>query len=199
MTTFFRSLLLVTLAFAPLAQADSQFKFVELAYADQNPDFQDFDNEDATVFIGNFELHKYLFASIRYQDGSAPLPVPQETDEWYSYGIGAKRELATNFWGYLSLERNVLKGDGADKEEKGMQKNIGFRYTPGKWRLGLELGVINVFNDEKARNGDSLDDEIIATYEAGYNVWEGLVLMLRIRDTGDLDMTSYEVGLRWEY
>jgi hypothetical protein len=203
MHTKIQSLLLclgVALACSPFAHAtDSQFKFLEIAYADQNPDFANLPNEEATVLLGNIELDTHVFFSFRYQDGSGQLPIQQKTDKWYSYGIGFNQYITENLAAYIGYEHNVVKGSGKFKSINGPQYNLGLRYTLNDWFFGLELGYNDVFENKYASGPHSLDGDIIATYEAGYTFYNNFAVVLRIRDTADIDLTSYEVGLRYIY
>lgn len=179
--------------------ADSQFKFLEYSYADQNPDFGPFENEKANVLLGNIEIDTHVFLSFRYQDGSGQLPINQETDKWYSYGIGFNQYITKNLAAYVSYEQNKVEGSGQFDSISGPQYNIGLRYTLNDWYFGLELGYNDVFDNKYVVGSHSIDGEIIATYEAAYSFYNNFAVVLRIRDTADLDLTSYEVGLRYNY
>ncbi|MBB3047147.1 hypothetical protein FHR99_001383 [Litorivivens lipolytica] len=181
-----KALTLFTLLFTNAAFASEPFDYIDLAYSQQNTDWHNYtDSSSATVKTG-VSAGDYVQFRARYHDGNVQMPPNVQQETWTAYGVGFRYPVSESLWLYIGGDHNELELRNRPTE-RGWYNYVGARYqaTP-QWQFALEAGETDVvFRDTTF------------VVETVYNFHSSLGLSATLRDYDDLDLTEYEIGLRW--
>lgn len=176
------ALLAVSAAFA-----DKQFDYLEAALSTQNTDWDGYGDSTAGTVKGGLEFLDYLHVRGRHHDGNVKLPNGLQQETWTAYGLGLHYPLSGRTSVFIGADHNEVEMKNDRPSERGWYYHIGVRHdVTENWQLSLEAGEIDlIFRD--------------ATFEVNtvYSLFETVGLSATLRDYNDLDLTEYELGLRW--
>jgi hypothetical protein len=170
------------------AIADKHFDYADLAYSRQNTDWHNFGDSEATTLKASVSFLKYLHLRGRYNNGGVQLPARNaRQDSWSVIGLGAHYPVNDALSVYIGNDHNELKLQHGLPTERGWYPHIGARYSPSdKWQFALEAGEVDV-----------LFRDTTFLVETVYSFHPSFGLSATLRDYDDLDLTEYEIGLRW--
>lgn len=171
------------------ASASNVFDYVDLAYSKQNTDFGGFGDSSSGTLKASASAFGWLHARARYNAGNVRLPARNtQQDSWTVFGLGAHYPLSTQTAIFLGSDHNELELQNGTTE-RGWYHHIGVRHEFGDdWQLGFEIG-----------ESDVLFSDTTFLLEAVYKIHRQIGLSATIRDYDDLDLTEYEIGVRWFY
>lgn len=162
------------------------FSYVDLAYSQQNTDYDGFGDSSSATVKASASLFTYAHLRARYHDGNVKFPTSARQESWTAYGIGAHYPVTLDLTLYLGADHNELKLESRPTE-RGWYPHIGLRYRLNtQWQFALEAGESEV-----------IFDDTTFLFETVYRILPALGVSATLRDYDDLDLTEYEVGLRW--
>ncbi len=173
------------------AAADARhYSYVELAYAYQSTDWGPYAEESNMTFLASAEAFDYLHIHARYNNGDTYLPRGVIQDGWWTYGLGGHYYLNSRTSLLIGADRHELQSQSGRPNQRGWEYKIGVRHDINQqWRLTLEAGDHNVV----------VDDDTTFIFETLYQPRPKLGFVFRVRDYDKLDLSSYEIGARWDY
>jgi hypothetical protein len=173
--------------FSPLAQASETFDYVDIGYSLQNTDYSGFGDSSSGTLKASASAFGWIHARGRYHAGNVRLPEKNAQQEsWSVLGLGVHYPLNAQTAIFLGSDHNELELQNGSTE-RGWYHHIGLRHEfNDKWQIGLEIG-----------ESDVLFRDTASLIEAIYKVTQQVGLSATLRDYDDLDLTEYEVGVRW--
>lgn len=189
------SALAISAATAPLAVANSldpqqHYNYLELAYAYQSTDWQNFDDDEGYTFLASAAIHKYIHVHTRYNSAETFLPAGVQQDGWWTYGIGGHYYLTPSTSLLIGADRHEMESQSNAPNQRGWEYKIGIRHDFNEqWRATLEAGEHDLV----------VGSDATFIVEGLYQPADNVGVSLRLRDYDKLDLTSYELGLRWSY
>lgn len=189
MHTVYLILLVISALLSPLAHTSEVFDYADIAYSHQNTDYDGFNDSKTSTFKASASVFQWLHARARYNAGDVEMPglkgdVQQES--WAVLGVGVHSLLSDQTAIFLGLEQNQLKLQNGITET-GLYYHLGFKHQFNiSWQISFEVGESEA----------SFRDTTLA-FEAIYKVARQFGLSATLRDYDDLDLTEYELGLRW--
>ncbi|HCS26692.1 MAG TPA: hypothetical protein DIW43_04530 [Spongiibacteraceae bacterium] len=163
------------------------FDYADIAYSRQNTDFAGFGDSSSGTLKASVSALDRLHARARYNAGNVKLPANNaQQDSWTVLGLGAHYPLSNQTAIFLGSDHNELELQNGSTE-RGWYHHIGVRHEfSGGWQLGFEIG-----------ESDVLFRDTTFLIETVYKVARQIGVSATVRDYDDLDLTEYEVGLRW--
>ncbi len=162
------------------------FDYLDIAYSQQNTDWEDFTDSSSTTIKASVSLLTYTHVRARYHDGNVRFPTNARQETWTAYGIGAHYPVTPGLNLYIGADHNELELENRPTE-RGWYPHIGARYQANdQWQFALEVG-----------ESDVIFEDTTFFVETVYNILPALGLSATLRDYDDLDLTEYEVGVRW--
>ncbi len=166
------------------------YNYLELAYAYQSTDWQNFDDDEGYTFLASAAIHKYIHVHTRYNSAETFLPEGVRQDGWWTYGIGGHYYLTPNTSLLIGADRHEMESQSNAPNQRGWEYKIGIRHDFNEqWRATLEAGEHDLV----------VGSDATFTVEGLYQATEAWSVSLRLRDYDKLDLTSYELGLRWSF
>lgn len=176
---------------APLAQAeDKQYRYVEAAYAYQSTDWGPYAEENTITALASVDAGEFFHAHLRYNEGDTFMPRGVQQKNWWTYGLGVHWFITEKTSLLAGVDRHELESQSNRPNQRGWEYKIGVRHTLSEnWHFTLEAGEINFI----------VDDDTTFIVEAVRSFQRGLAATFRVRDYDKLDLSSYELGLRWQF
>ncbi|USA44345.1 porin family protein [Spongiibacter taiwanensis] len=169
------------------------YNYLEAAYAYQSTDWGPFEEEHNVTLLASASIHEYIHVHARYNNGDTRLPKGKRQDGWLTYGIGFHYYLsgATSvFFGFDKHELDGYGGRPSETDEDGGEYKVGIRHDLNdQWRLTLEAGEHDLI----------VEDDTTFIVEALYQPFDSVGFTFRVRDYDELDLSSYELGVRWSF
>lgn len=184
MHRFLRLLILATALPQTLLAADP-FSYIDLAYSQQNTDYGQYTDSSSATVKASLSFLKYGHFRGRYHDGNVRLPPNVQQESWATYGLGFHYPLSNKLWLYTGVDHSELKLK--TRTERGSYPHIGARYQlNARWQFALEAGESEV-----------VFEDTTFLLETVYQFHPAVGISATLRDYDDLDLTEYEVGIRW--
>ncbi len=184
----FRLVLAAALSLGSLCHATEVFDYADIAYSKQNTDWAGFGDSDTVTLKASTSVFGWLHARIRYNAGNVKLPPNVQQDSWTAAGLGLHYPLGADTSIYIGSDHDefeIKKGP----TERGWYHHIGLRHEfDNQWQVALEAG-----------ESDVLFRDTTFVVEAVYKLHRQIGLSATLRDYDDLDLTEYEIGVRWFY
>lgn len=165
------------------------YGYLEFGLSRQNTDFADFDDSTAGTVLVGVPVTPYVHFTGRLHEGNVHLPRGLVQERWWTYGAGLHHYFTRRTSAYIGAEHNELETDGRHPTQRGWEYHIGVRHDlTDRIRLLLQVG-----------ENDTVFADTTFTVEGLYQLPFNLAASARIRDYDDLDLTEYELGLRWQF
>lgn len=181
-----------------LAQANTldvpqHYNYLEASYAYQSTDWGPYEEENNTTFLASAAIFEYAHVHARYNNGDTSFPKSVRQDGWLTYGIGFHyyTSAATSF--FIGYDKHELKAHQSSRrpDQDGNEWKAGVRHDINdQWRVTLEAGEHDLV----------VEDDTTFIVEALYQPFTNDVgFTFRVRDYDELDLSSYELGVRWSF
>lgn len=168
----------------------SHYRYLEAAFAYQSTDWGPYEEEKNLTLLGSAALFKYFHIHARYNNGDTYFPKGVRQKSWLTYGVGAHYYISPRTSVFVGVDQHEMESQSRRPDPEGDEYKIGIRHDLSpNWRLTLEAGEHDLIIEN--------DSTFIA--EAIYRPRPDLGLTFRVRDYDELDLSSYELGLRWIY
>lgn len=166
------------------------YNYVEFAYAYQSTDWRNFDDDEGYTFLASAAIHQYIHVHTRYNSAETFLPKGVRQDGWWTYGIGGHYYIAPSTSLLIGVDRHELESQSRAPNQQGWEYKVGIRHDfNDQWRATLEAG----------RHDLIVSSDATFIVEGLYQPVESVGISLRLRDYDKLDLTSYELGVRWSF
>ncbi|MFT5032439.1 MAG: hypothetical protein ACI9OO_000369 [Bacteroidia bacterium] len=186
--SLYRFTLATALSLCTIAQATEVFDYVDVAYSKQNTDFAGFGDSSAATLKASISAVDWLHIRARYNAGNVHLPASNRQDSWAALGLGLHYALSDKTAIFIGSDQNELKLESG-RTERGLYHHIGVRHEfNSQWQVGFEIG-----------ESDVLFRDTTFLVETVYKIHPQIGLSATLRDYDDLDLTEYELGVRWFY
>ena len=181
-------LFITTALLSSTSHSTQAFDYADIAYSKQNTDYGGFGDSSAATLKASISALNWFHARARHHAGNVHLPPSHRQDSWTALGLGAHYPLSKQTTIFLGSDHNELKLESG-RTERGWYHHIGIRHEfNNDWQLGFEVG-----------ESDVLFRDTTFAIETVYKVARQLGLSATLRDYDDLDLTEYEIGIRWFY
>lgn len=172
------------------------YRYIELAYSENNPDEKSLENGTGFTLSGSVPLAGRLYGFGRFNHAEADLcweecPLQTRTihtmDDWLVLGLGYHWPLKENTDLTAAIDYQSVELDGSREHGGGVL--LGIRTRPAdRWDLSFQIGYFNLEFD---------DFQLVG--EVAYKISERLDVVGRLRDFNDWDYSSYEGGVRYRF
>ncbi len=179
----------LALSALPATAQPGHYGYVEASFSRQNTDWTDFGDDDSKTFLASAALGRYVHVNARYNDGNVNLPRGLREDGWWAYGGGLHHYLSPRTSVLIGAERHEMETLNDTPTQRGWEYHVGIRHDFSKhFRANLLVG-----------ENDVIFKDTTFTVEGLLQLPYNLAASARIRDYDDLDLTEYELGLRWQF
>ena len=184
----FRLFVVAFFSLGSLCQATEVFDYVDIAYSKQNTDFAGFGDSRASTLKASISAFDWLHVRGRYHAGNVHLPPANRQDSWSVLGLGLHYFLGDKTAIFIGSDQNELKLESG-RTERGLYHHVGLRHEfNDQWHVGFEIG-----------ESDVVFRDTTFLVETVYKIHPQIGLSATLRDYDDLDLTEYELGVRWFY
>lgn len=184
---------LSALSHANSIDVPQHYNYLEAAYAYQSTDWGPFEEENNMTLLASAAISEFIHLHARYNDGDTYLPKGNRQDGWLTYGIGFHYYLSGATSVFFGYDQHELKGYGdtpRQKDQDGGEYKFGIRHDLNdEWRLTLEAGEHDLI----------VENDTTFIVEALYQPFNSVGFTFRVRDYDELDLSSYELGVRWSF
>ncbi|CAA0092595.1 Uncharacterised protein [Zhongshania aliphaticivorans] len=167
----------------------NQYRYLEASVAYQSTDWGPFSEETNATFLASVDFLQYVHMHARYNNGETRLPKGFQQDGWLTYGIGAHYFIAPNTSLLITVDRHDMTSKNAKPDQTASEYRAGIRHDfNDHWRLTFEAG-----------EHDLIVKDTTFIIEGIYSHNDHLGVSLRVRDYDKLDLSSYELGVRYSF